>query len=65
MKGLYETFDYAEFLKNNERFEEFIKYYTIILNKIDKKASVSYEVTDGRGAYMKEWAKKAEKDLKF
>ena len=65
VKGLYETFDYAEFLKNNERFEESIKYYTIILNKIDKKHPLYPEVTDGRGvAYERidEW-KKAEKDL--
>ena len=26
-KSVYETFDYAEFLKNNEEFEESIKYY--------------------------------------
>ncbi len=65
VKGLYETFDYAEFLKNNERFEESIKYYTVILNKIDKKHPLYPEVTDGRGvAYERidEW-KKAEKDL--
>ena len=34
-KGIYETFDYAEFLKNNEEFNESIKYYSIILDKIN------------------------------
>ena len=28
LKGVYETFDYAEFLKNNEEFDDSIKYYT-------------------------------------
>ena len=35
-KGIYETFDYAEFLKNNELFEESIIYYTNILKVIKK-----------------------------
>ena len=34
-KDIYATFDYAEFLKNTERFEESIDYYTIAL-KVDK-----------------------------
>ena len=33
-KGIYETYDYAEFLKNNEEFKESIKYYTEILKNI-------------------------------
>ena len=36
VKGIYETFDYAEFLKNNEQFKESIIYYSKILNQIDK-----------------------------
>ena len=28
IKDIYETFDYAEFLKNNEKFEESIIFYT-------------------------------------
>ena len=31
-KGIYETYDYAEFLKNNEQFKESIKFFTEILN---------------------------------
>ena len=27
-KGIYETFDYAEFLKNNEEFKIEINFYT-------------------------------------
>ena len=34
-KGVYETFDYAEFLKNNEKFENAINYYSELLNLID------------------------------
>ncbi len=65
IKGVYETFDFAEFLKNNEEFKDSIKYYTKILNEIDKSHPLYPEVTDGRGvAYERtgEWDK-AEKDL--
>ena len=64
-KKIYETFDYAEFLKNNEKFEESISLYTKIINRIEKKHPLYAEVTDGRGvAYERigEW-NKAEKDL--
>jgi len=64
-KELYETFDFAEFLKNNEKFEESIKYYSIVLDAIKKKHSLYSEAMDGRGvAYERigKWAK-AEKDL--
>ncbi len=64
-KELYETFDYAEFLKNNEKFEESIKFYTEIINLVEKKHPLYSEATDGRGvAYERigEW-NKAEKDL--
>ena len=64
-KGVYEIFDYAEFLKNNDEFAESIKYYTEILEKIDAKHPLFPEVTDSRGvAYERngEW-NKAEKDL--
>ena len=64
-KGIYEIFDYAEFLKNNEKFEESIKYYTKILNLIDINHPLYPEVTDSRGvAYERtnQWDK-AERDL--
>ncbi len=64
-KGVYETFDYADFLKNNKKFEEAIKYYSEVLNQIDKKHSLYPKAKDGRGvAYERagHW-KKAEKDL--
>ena len=64
-KGLYEIFDYAEFLKNNEKFKESIKFYSEILDSINQSHSLFPEVTDSRGvAYERigEW-NKAEKDL--
>ncbi len=64
-KGLYETFDYAEFLKNNKKFEESIKYYSNVLNVIKKDHPLYADVKDSRGvAYERigNW-KKAEKDL--
>jgi len=64
-KEIYETFDYAEFLKNNERFNESIKFYSEIINKVKKNHPLYAEATDGRGvAYERigEW-ENAEKDL--
>ena len=64
-KDYYETFDYAEFLKNNEKFKESIPYYTKIINEVKKNHALFAESTDGRGvAYERlgEWDK-AEKDL--
>ena len=64
-KGIYETFDLAEFLKNNEQFEESIIYYSKILENINSNHPLFPEVTDGRGvAYERidKW-EKAEKDL--
>ena len=64
-KGIYEIFDYAEFLKNNEKFEDSIEYYTEVLKNIDSEHPLYPEVTDGRGVSYErigEWDK-AEKDL--
>ena len=64
-KDYYETFDYAEFLKNNEKFRESIPYYTKIINEVKNNHPLFAESTDGRGvAYeqLGEWDK-AEKDL--
>ena len=33
---LYQTYDFAEFLKNNEKFNKSIKYYSIVLQEISK-----------------------------
>ena len=65
VKDIYETFDYAEFLKNNKKFKESIFYYTKIIDEVKKKHPLYIESTDGRGvAYeqINEWDK-AEKDL--
>ena len=64
-KNIYEKYDYALFLKNNDQFEEAIRYYTEIINVINKDHPLYPKVTDGRGvAYERkgDW-KKAEKDL--
>ncbi len=65
LKGIYETFDYAEFLKNNEQYENSIKFYTEVLKKININHPLFPEATDGRGVAFErigEW-EKAEKDL--
>jgi len=64
-KKIYETFDYAEFLKNNEKFAEAIPLYTIILDNVEKKHPLYSEAADGRGVSYERignW-NKAEKDL--
>ncbi len=64
-KDIYVTFDYAEFLKNNEKFQEAIFYYSKIINEIDITHPLYTEVTDGRGVSYErvgEWDK-AEMDL--
>ena len=61
----YEIFDYAEFLKNNERYEESIRYYSKVLSSIDPEDTLYAQVMNGRGvAYERtnQW-KKAEIDL--
>ena len=64
-KSVYDKFDYAKFLKNNDQFEDSIKLYTEIIQSIKKDHPLYPKATDGRGvAYerMGEWDK-AEKDL--
>ncbi len=64
-KDIYETFDFAEFLKNNAKFKESILYYTRVINEVKKNHPLFAESTDGRGvAYEQigDW-NKAEKDL--
>ena len=64
-KNVYEIFDYAEFLKNNEKFLESIPLYSLIIDKVEKNHPLYAESTDGRGiSYERtnEWIK-AEKDL--
>ena len=64
-KSIYEKFDYAKFLKNNDQFETSIKLYTEIIKAIKKDHPLYPKATDGRGvAYERigEW-NRAEKDL--
>ena len=61
----YEIFDYADFLKNHEKYEESIKYYSKVISEINKKHTLYGQVLDGRGvAYERtdQW-NKAETDL--
>ena len=64
-KNIYETLDFATFLKNNDQFKDAIKFYTKILKEIEKDHPLYPKVTDGRGVSYErvgEWDK-AEKDL--
>ena len=64
-KEIYETFDYAEFLKNNEKFQESIPLYTKVINQINEEHPLYIEATDGRGVAYERVGKwdEAEKDL--
>ncbi len=62
---LYQIYDYANFLKNNEMFEESIKYYSKVLSLISVDNNLYPKAKDGRGiAYERtdRW-EKAEKDF--
>ena len=62
---LYQIFDYANFLKNNEMFEESINYYSKVLSLISVDNNLYPKAKDGRGiAYERtdKW-EKAEKDF--
>ena len=64
-KSAYVKFDYAQFLKNNDKYKRSIKLYTEILKEVDKDHSLYAKAAHGRGvAYERtgEWDK-AEKDL--
>ncbi len=64
-KSIYQKFDFAKFLKNNEQFEDSIKVYTEIIQSINKDHPLFFKAADGRGVAFErigEW-EKAEKDL--
>ena len=64
-KNIYQKFDFAKFLKNNEQFEDSIKVYTEIIQSINKDHPLFFKAADGRGVAFErigEW-EKAEKDL--
>ena len=64
-KEIYETFDYAEFLKNNEKFDDSIPLYTKVISQVEINHPLYTEATDGRGVSYErigEW-NKAERDL--
>ncbi len=65
LPNINEIYDYARFLKNNDEFYESIKFYTKVLNLINKEHYLYPKVTHGRGiAYERtdQW-EKAEVDL--
>ena len=58
--NLYQTYDFAQFLKNNQKFKESIKYYTKVIKNISKAHELYPKAKDGRGiAYeqLDDWAK--------
>ena len=66
-KDIYETFDYAEFLKNNEKFNEsIISLYTRSLMNVEKRPSLytqkQLKVEELLMNKVNDW-NKAEKDL--
>ena len=63
--NVYQTFDYAQFLKNNEKFDQSIKYYSVILENISKDHELYPKTKDGRGIAYEQigsWPE-AEKDF--
>ena len=64
-KNIYDTFDIAEFLKRNKKYDSSINYYTKIIESIDKRHPLYAKSTDGRGVVYERLGKwnMAEKDL--
>ena len=63
--GVYEKFDFANFLRNKENYEESIKLYSEILLIIEKEDKLYAEVLERRGMALERnnnW-EEAEKDL--
>ena len=63
--NVYQIYDFAQFLKNNEKFEESIKLYSKVLQNISQSHELYPKAKDGRGiAYEQigDWVK-AEKDF--
>ncbi len=61
----YQTYDFAQFLKNNEKFEQSIKFYSKVLENISQSHELYPKAKDGRGIAYEQignWAK-AEKDF--
>ena len=47
--NIYQTYDFANFLRNNEDYENSIKLYTSVLSKINKNHELYPKVLDRRG----------------
>ncbi len=63
--NVYQTYDFAQFLKNNEKFEKSIKFYSKVLQNIPKSHELYPKAKDGRGIAYEQignWVK-AEKDF--
>ena len=63
--SIYQTYDFANFLRNNEDYESSIKLYTTLLSKINKNHELYPKILDRRGTAY-EIVKKlelSEKDL--
>ena len=63
--NVYQTYDFAQFLKNNEKFKKSISFYSNVLQNISQSHELYPKAKDGRGiAYeqTENWTK-AEKDF--
>ena len=62
---MYQTYDLANFLKNNEKFSQSIKYYSEVLKKISETHELYPKAKDGRGIAFEQLNKwdQAEKDF--
>ncbi len=63
--SIYQTYDFANFLRNNEDYESSIKLYTTLLSKINKNHELYPKILDRRGTAYERVKKLelSEKDL--
>ena len=63
--NIFQIYDYADFLKRNEKYEKSLKYFNIIMEKIDENHTLYSKALDKRGVVnerLDNW-ESAEKDF--
>ena len=63
--NVYQTYDFAQFLKNNQRFKQSIKYYSEILKNISEDHELYPKIKDGRGIAYEQIGKWPEAERDF
>ena len=55
--NVYQTYDFAQFLKNNKKFEKSISFYSNVLKNITQSHELYPKAKDGRGIAFEQTGK--------